>query len=723
MRPNTQCNVILVFLTLFVGGVLMPCASAQPTPVQPPATFTAPGYEKQVEELESLFTLHYPGAGPKATMWDEWLSLSSLWPAADKLEEMRTSWSQVLSTRIFEGDGYVSTHQHGSIAHQHGWPFPFYHNAGGTWGWHFALPPIDKNWHESQVSDEKGWVTNGIESKGVVEGVWSLVLQNNNASITTPGMDVDFYCAPFLQLRWKAKGLGNAQPYVEWVNSETEEFSPTKRLYFAPVESDALIYTMIPVFEHPEWKDRIKKLRISFNTGKPGATVSIDSFFTQFDTRHSINNSSFILGADYYFRWTGDVNFLRNNIERMRTSLLYVLSVLHLAERHVVLTDFVGHDGRAGYTVKPDGGKEFHFGHGIGSDYWDILPIGHLDAYATNQCYSALLRFAALEESIVLHPEWNIPISGQKMDPAYLRELAGAVRTEYQKTFWNEQTGRFVACIDADGNGHDYGFTFINLEAIYYGLPSTQQAQTIMDWIDGKRTVEGDTSTGADIYHWRFAPRATTKRNLEWYFWGWSGPETISFGDQIQDGGAVLGFSYFDIMSRLVVRGPDDAWDRLMTIADWFGEVQGEGGYRKYYEKPGRGSMQGGGTPGGLGLDAEFFESVMVPQTILYGFLGFEPATDGFFINPSLPTKLPSLSVKGIAWRDLVLDVEAKPNSIVVRYHGKALEPISISLPEGKWAAIQKNPSGEVVPGGTTNEKGNVWVLNLADEGLLEFTR
>ena len=33
--------------------------------------------------------------------------------------------------------------------------------------------------------------------------------------------------------------------------------------------------------------------------------------------------------------------------------------------------------------------------------------------------------------------------------------------------------------------------------------------------------VEGDTSTGPDIYHWRFGPRATTRRNLDYYFWGW----------------------------------------------------------------------------------------------------------------------------------------------------------------------------------------------------------
>ena len=67
--------------------------------------------------------------------------------------------------------------------------------------------------------------------------------------------------------------------------------------------------------------------------------------------------------------------------------------------------------------------------------------------------------------------------------------------------------------------------------------------------------------------------------------------------------------------------------------------------YRKYYAAPGKGTLQGGGTAGGLGLDAEFFESVLVPQSLLYGFLGFHPRLDGCLIRPRLPAAWPSLTV------------------------------------------------------------------------------
>ncbi len=77
---------------------------------------------------------------------------------------------------------------------------------------------------------------------------------------------------------------------------------------------------------------------------------------------------------------------------------------------------------------------------------------------------------------------------------------------------------------------------------------------------------------------------------------------------------AVLGFSYHDLMARIKTKGADDAWMRLQAILNWFVEVEAEGGYRAYYEKPGRGLLQGGGPPGGLGMDQEFLESVLVPK-------------------------------------------------------------------------------------------------------------
>ena len=187
-----------------------------------------------------------------------------------------------------------------------------------------------------------------------------------------------------------------------------------------------------------------------------------------------------------------------------------------------------------------------------------------------------------------------------------------------------------------------------------------------MDWLDGRRIVDGDTSTGADIYRFRFGPRSTTRRNVDYYFWGWSKPESIVFGGQVQDGGAVLGWSFMDLSSRLKVIGPDDAWSRLQEIAHWFEEVQAGGGYREYYKKHGA-ALQGDGAAGGLGMDREFFESLLVPQIMLRGFLGFSPTSDGCRIEPKLPRAFPSLTIDRISIRRLVLLVTASDDSILLR--------------------------------------------------------
>jgi hypothetical protein len=278
-----------------------------------------------------------------------------------------------------------------------------------------------------------------------------------------------------------------------------------------------------------------------------------------------------------------------------------------------------------------------------------------------------------------------------------LHRHALEVREHSRDLFWNKSTGRFGSGIDIDGKLYDYGFTFINCEAIHYDFASKEQAASILSWLSGERLVEGDTSQGKDIYHWRFGPRSTTKRNIEYYGWFWNGPETIPWGGQVQDGGAVLGFSYHDLMSRLSVRGPDDAWARLEEVIRWYDEVQAAGGYREYYKDGSRGSLQGGGTPGGLGLDKEFFESILVPQVMLAGFLGFSPTGEGFRIDPRIPSDWPSLEVNRIHLHDVVLAVKTDGKVVTVKREGKFHEPPTVRVRGGPRRIIFEDRDGKSV--------------------------
>jgi hypothetical protein len=339
-----------------------------------------------------------------------------------------------------------------------------------------------------------------------------------------------------------------------------------------------------------------------------------------------------------------------------------------------------------------NGQKQVIPGQGIGSNYWDILPFGGEDALGTIYYYDAVRDLAELEEQIAKHPQWCVAIGADAYDPADLRKHADEVREYGRKRFWNVKTGRF-GTVDLGGEMHDYGFTFLNNEAIYYDFASAEQAKSIRDWLSGKRTVDGDTSTGTDIYHWRFGPRSTTLRNLDYYFWGWSAPESVPFGNQVQDGGAVLGWSYHDLMAILQTEGADACGARLGEILKWFDETQAAGGYREYYKDPARGTMQGGNVAGGLGLDKEFFESVLPPQVMVYGFLGLRPTVEGFSVHPKLPKDWDALTISRISWQGRVFEisarrVEPKADAYDIEVVGDD-EPIVIDAPQGVSVKIR----------------------------------
>ena len=681
-------------LTLFIVQIclILPRLFAAPVAVPPDdfPRFHVPGHDAEMAILRTLFWLHYPSAGPKPTLWDEWLTDPSLWPAVmteNRSETMRQQWSDVLSARILDSEGYVAAHQHRSIAHQLGWPFPFWNQGRHGCGWHFSFKnTAGEGWRPSELSKPNGWVLSGAADAGMSEDGWRLEITNAAAMVTAAPWKCETFEVPFFQLRWQAEGLGAAQPFIEWTTPTATNFGDSRRMYFEAPKTNGMVYTMVPMYRHPQWTGEVTQLRIGLGNSGP-LKVTIQAFFSQYDTRHNINNQNFIRGCAKYFWWTRDLNFLRANINRMRTALRYVMTEHQTLERNVVCTTWVGHDGRSGLKRSSDGTKGIITGQGIGNNYWDILPFGGRDAYATIQYYDSVRVLAEIEREIRANQAWEMPLGALSFAPEMLERHAAEVKAEGNRLFWNADTGRFVACLDADNLAHDYGFTFLNNEAIYYDFATPEHAREIMSWLNGDRVVSGDTAQGADIYHWRFAPRATTKRNLDWYFWAWNNPESIPWGGQVQDGGAVLGFSYHDLMARLKTLGPDNAWSRLEQIIRWFDEVQAAGGYRKYYDGKREGTMQGEGTAGGLGLDKEFFESVMVPQVMLQGFLGFAPRADGFKLDPRLPTDWPELTIDRIRFHNTVLTVRATHTTIEVRKEDGIGEPTFIYLSPGEWKA------------------------------------
>lgn len=385
-----------------------------------------------------------------------------------------------------------------------------------------------------------------------------------------------------------------------------------------------------------------------------------------YDTRHFSTNARYILGFWRTFLWDRDEEFLRKEMPRLRKAMAYQLRQLQ-GETGLIVANSKDHTGRH---------------RSIGGNYWDISPFGHLDAYCNAAFHGSLEAMAQIEELYSALPAGDSATSGLLLarQPGEYRRIAGLCREKYSSTFWDEQEGRFIGCVDADGGRHDYGFTFVNLEAMYYGLVSPDQAKRIYEWLD-----HGKSSTGkSDIYSaWVFAPRATTIHNPMWdeqhpdgkeggsvkAWWSlpWLG---TPFGEQCQDGGAILYTSFFDLMARTQFLGPDNAMARWSEIL-------------ARYRMPDR--MCGGPplsrgenpqqlNPGSVGLDIPFPESGLVPLWFLYGVMGIEPAKEGLRIQPHLPRELEFCEASNVAYRYLPLTIRATRKSVQIRCDLKGYE-------------------------------------------------
>ena len=659
-------------------------------------SFAVPGFEKEMEQMRQILFGHYRMDLSNLPAFNvQWIAPAAIWAALDEHaadSHARASLRARLKSMRVMKDGYVSCHQHEGLGHSEGWPFPMYTQSGGA-GWMFSTAgmPYGPEFGVQPAKSLAGWNFHNAQVLGLDQkNGLRLDLTGADAAMTSPEIKVAAAVATWIRVKF-IPGKGALKPFVQWTTEEHPDFSDDRKVAFDVPEVAAAgqqVDADVPIHALTRGEGKITRLRIGFgNTGKDEVTIL--RLFTSVDTRHNWNNANFVLAAETYFNWTGDVDFLREFIGTLRRVFRYSMEEFAVRENGVIAMPWAGKDGRPGTTQDAKGRRVINYGRGIGVNYWDLMPFGGKDGYSTIYQYAAVRAMEQLEAAVAAHPDWKIPAPPPDYSEAKLSADLEKMRKAYGETFWNPEKGRFVGAVDSDGKAWDYGFTFLNNEAMYYGLAAPGQERQIVDWIAGDRTIEGETSTGADIYHFRFGPRSTTVRNLDYYTYVWTGPELNPFGGQVQDGGSVFGFTFHDLMGRLRVNGPDDAWQRLKEILAWYGEVQEAGGYRKYYsaEKASeRGTLQGGGPAGGLGIDQEFYESLLVPLIITEGFLGLSVSPESIRFAPQLPKEWPSLEVGGIQYRDWVLRAKATDKSVSLQLQagGKA-RPIRVAFGPGRW--------------------------------------
>lgn len=387
-------------------------------------------------------------------------------------------------------------------------------------------------------------------------------------------------------------------------------------------------------------------------------------------SRHNDYNAIYPMAVAHHYLMRRDPAFLKMKdpatgesvLSKARRAMDYQLDVL---------------DGRNGLIITKDPEND-GTSTSKGSNYWDFWLFGYKDAFGTAYFYESLKVMAELESAL-----------GNEKRAAELLAIRPRVREAFNAAFWDEKTGRYIGWIDANGKRQDFGFTAVNVMALAHGLADRDRAERVLTWLDGERTVEGDDSTGKDIYVFGFAPRTNTveaRRGSPPPVNTWNGVVSIepggngAYGTQIQNGGAIFFPSYYDLHARQVARGPEDVLRRWRGIEQEFTKDQ-----------LCRDPSTNFGFCEIVGITREFPESGLVPYYFVDGLMGISPVAKGLRIAPQLPEAWPSATVRDFyfAGKNYTITADTKAAEPVVR-------DTSITVPaSGRWLLTL---DGKVLP-------------------------
>ncbi|WP_251617842.1 hypothetical protein [Pumilibacter muris] len=627
----------------------------------------------------------------------EWDSLALSWFDSASLPKNNLNLlKQWFSRVVVDKFGYVWSSDNvnvgdltaGPVFFRQGWPFPTYkeslENAPGF---------------EFNDSDLQGFTCN-VEGATVQNGVYTFSSNKltQDAVYENTTLNVNTVHSPFLELAIAVNKRSGADAanvddlYVYWKRKGDADYSEermVKQSEFAticePIGESFSRTLFLPMYLHPMWGNDtdITAIKIVLRP-QEGKTMKIRSRLNylrfNYDTRQSANAALLLTAARNYYGFTHDYDDLKTNLNRYRSALQFMLTHLKGESGLLDLGYFAGHDG-----LVLDENYQRKLGHGIGDNYWDILSLPQINLSSNIYFYKAVCAMRDLEimaerENIKIEKpqvkgadDWSADVK-YTHDSASLTSLAELVKSRINEYFWNEKTGRLhIGYNMGDDNPVDFGYVVFNLEAIAEDILTGDKAKSVMDWISGKRIVESDTSKGADIYKFEFAPRTSTVRNNMQYVWPWIASNQ-PFGRQVQDGGSVLWASYYDIAARLKVYGANDAWARFKEINEWYKKVKAAGGsgrsfYRDYYDElwfeDKDFALQGGGKDGGLGLDEEFIESAILFAALPLGFMGLNGSADGVLtVSPNVPSQMSYFEVENLMFAGIKYDMVASRYSV-----------------------------------------------------------
>lgn len=581
-----------------------------------------------------------------------------------------------------------------------GWPFPFYGNPG---------PSIKCGW--SFNSDIGGWTTS-VPSK-LAQGFLTTKFENENEiTFTSPYMGVSPYYMPFIELDLSlidnnSFGVDSniEDIYVQWQfkDSKTTYIASQKELNTRPINpipANLRQRMYLAMYQNENWGksadkeiSNIKLIIKAKPNKKINGEISLNYLRCNYDSRQINNAELLITSANNMLKYSQDKEYIKAILPKLRKAMSFYLNCAY--DENGSLIDlskfFVGHDS----LVMP--------GHGIGNGYWDIQVEDNINFYSNLYFYRALKAMESIES---LAADYNIEaempsVYGADNKTVFkynqtaqsLGAIAEKLRKSIQRNFWNEETGRFCLALGTANEKLDYGWTTYNLEAVASDVATPEQAKSIMDWITGKRIVETDTAKGADIYKWEFAPVINTLDNQDKLYWPW---DPLPYGVQLQNGGAVLFMSYYDLVARAKVYGIDNMYDRFKQIQKWYDKVAKAGGtgqrfYYEYYSNLAEPIVLEGWSGGGqIGIDTVFMESSILYSVIPDSIYNLNVIDDKTVqITPEMPANLTFFKLENLKFKDIKFDLSVgksfvQINSVRGKVENEKIEVI-MNKPKGTF--------------------------------------
>lgn len=655
-----------------------------------------------------------------------WMNLSDDFKV-DRKDNMRYITSSIVVDKygyVWDGMDTVepTTGTFSDNKHTMGWPFP---NASETFkdGLSTKKYSDDTKYWDFNSSNDSWKVEGGTGS--ISNGIFTTAASNQSSvsfSITGKNKLIDRAHAPYLAFDLRMSGvIGEIDDiYVYYTTTSNGSFSDDIKVSvkdLAPLTYDYSTaantnlneayahMTYLPMYTQSNWYEKDEGSKYIYGikieiVAKSGQSLSgnfgLNYVRPYYDTRYSDNNGNYISAVREYYDATGDTEFLKESMTKVRKAIGFYLQMYDKNMQLIDLSYMQGHDG--------DKTKVYQ---GISNGYYDVLYTPVYD-FAANMYFCKALEDVAYLEQVVT--DKNITVSGDAtikankgrakgsgieevnytQDIEYLNKLAATVKTKIQTYFWDASAERFFAGYsNSTGKENandkvDYGYLMWNLEAVELGIANSTQAKAITKWVNGDRTISGDNDT--DIYKFELAPRVTTKKLGNslvssngifnaYYKYALSTGTQRAFGEkQVQYGGANMYTSYYDLVNRVNCLGADNALGRLNGIKTWYQKVQNAyeskdvtpfNFYENYYSGDYKAQSGAHNSDNGvIGIQGEFTESLLTLSAIPKGFFGIKQGADVLTVEPSLPSTMDRWKIENMEFANVLYDLSIYKDAI-----------------------------------------------------------